>query len=138
MNRYISPVKSRKITSPFGQKRANGIIHNGVDYVSLINDLNIYCTIDGIVRIAANGYNGGAGNYVEVYGKDGFYHRYLHLDKIFVKQNQEVKQGQIIGIMGNTGLSFGIHLHYDVRKFKQLDWTVNGVNNYLNFESLLK
>lgn len=138
--KYISPVKERKITSPFYEKRiinGNVIFHNGVDYISKINDLNIYNTIDGIVTISIYGYNGGAGNYVEIYGKDGYYHRYLHLDKIFVKQNDEIKQNQIIGIMGDTGYSFGIHLHYDIRKFKSLNWYVNNVINYLDFEKLI-
>ena len=48
-------------------------------------------------------------------GVDGFDTKYAHMQNIYVKPGQEVKQGDVIGTMGNSGLSDGPHLHYEVR-----------------------
>jgi hypothetical protein len=55
------------------------------------------------------------GNYVAVMGEDGCTIYYCHLDKRCVKQGDRVKAGDVIGVMGNTGYSFGKHLHFEVR-----------------------
>lgn len=126
--KYIIPVKDHVVTSGFGVNRG-GVIHHGVDFISKSGDLNIYSASNGTVTIAALGYNNGAGNYIEIYDGD-YLLRYLHLDKIFVKSGDKIKQGQIIGIMGNTGYSRGTHLHIDVRKNKEL-------SNFINFLELI-
>ena len=55
-----------------------------------------------------------AGNYVMIYHGNGLYTRYLHLDSLNVSVGQQVTKGQKLGVMGNTGNSFGAHLHFDV------------------------
>ncbi len=125
MKKYKNPVRYPLVTSKYGADRG-GVKHHGTDFVSQVGDLNIYAASSGEVTIAAWGYNGGAGNYVEIWDGEHFV-RYLHLNNIFVKVGQKVKQGDIIGIMGNTGYSFGTHLHLDVRKERPL-------TNFIDFE----
>ena len=67
-------------------------------------------------KIVEKGYEPlGFGNYVVIRHRYGFFTKYAHLDKLYVKEGQTVTQGQVIGRMGNTGLSTGPHLHYEVR-----------------------
>jgi hypothetical protein len=56
------------------------------------------------------------GNYVAVQAKDGAVIYYCHLASRAVKKGEKVKAGQRIGIMGDTGYSFGAHLHFEVRR----------------------
>lgn len=56
------------------------------------------------------------GNYVCIKTESGQYHYYCHMASRAVKKGDTVKAGQRIGVMGNTGYSFGAHLHFEVRK----------------------
>lgn len=53
---------------------------------------------------------------VYILHNDGYQTRYAHLDKILVREGQEVNAGDLVGLMGNTGVGSGVHLHYEVRK----------------------
>src|SRR6478736_3278206 len=85
--------------------------HNGLDFASNF-DSPIYSTGDGVVTYA----NGGTtyGNVVFVNHGYGFETRYAHMSKFIVSVGQRVKRGQVLGYVGNTGHSFGSHLHYEV------------------------
>ena len=85
--------------------------HNGLDFAAPFKS-PIYATGDGIVTYA----NGGTtyGNAVFVNHGYNFETRYAHMSKILVSIGQKVKRGQILGYVGNTGHSFGNHLHYEV------------------------
>jgi len=70
----------------------------------------------------------GFGNYVVIRHKYGFYTKYAHMQRMYVKPGQEVSQGDVIGTMGNTGLSTGPHLHYEVRIGAQVVDPVKYIN----------
>ena len=57
----------------------------------------------------------GFGNYVLIRHKYGFYTKYAHMGRVFVREGDTVTQGQRLGLMDSTGLSTGPHLHYEVR-----------------------
>jgi len=85
--------------------------HNGLDFASDYNT-PIYATGDGVVVHTSGGTT--YGNVVFVNHGYGFETRYAHMTKYIVYAGQKVKRGQILGYVGNTGLSFGPHLHYEV------------------------
>lgn len=62
--------------------------------------------------------NSSYGNCVKIKHKGGYYTLYAHMDSVSVKYGQTVKKGQTIGYMGNTGNSYGSHLHFEVWKGK--------------------
>ena len=120
----LSPFESNKyrLTSPYGQRTLNGAsqFHNGVDLVGV--DSTAVCSVcDGVVissQIITDKSNltWQWGNYVSVQAEDGTMMYYCHLASRAVKKGDTVKKGQRIGIMGNTGYSFGAHLHFEVRR----------------------
>ena len=110
-----SPYKGKfKVTQQF-----KGNIHDGLDLVGL-DSKNIYSTVDGVVERAGweNAFNKkqGFGKYVRI-KKNNSVDRYYfgHLSALKVKKGQSVKKGDLIGIEGNTGYSFGSHCHYCIR-----------------------
>lgn len=76
---------------------------------------------------SGDGGNGGAGNYVSLDHGEGKFSRYLHLhpNSILVKVGDEVKQGQELGKIDNTGRSFGTHLHFEIREGGEFASAVN-------------
>jgi murein DD-endopeptidase MepM/ murein hydrolase activator NlpD len=107
-----------KVTSPFGAKRENEI-HKGIDVVGLESDF-VLCPVDGIVKssyLITDKHNRTWewGNYVKVVDSNGISYFFCHLAVRRVKVGDKVKKGDIIGIQGNTGYSFGKHLHFEVR-----------------------
>ncbi len=88
-------------------------LHKGIDLV-YYRGADIRATADGKVVEAVRG-DGDYGNYITIRHEFGFYTKYAHLDSIKVKEGDLVKQGQYIGDLGNTGLSTGPHLHYEIR-----------------------
>ncbi len=88
-------------------------MHTGVD-LSAPKGTPVYATADGVVSRE----KGGSGYGIVVILNHGYSYQtlYAHLSKKVVKPGQKVKRGQLIGYVGNTGLSFGTHLHYEVIK----------------------
>ena len=105
------------ISSFFGQMENpfTGLyyIHKGIDLSTYRSGDPIVATADGQV-VAVDFDAGGFGNNVVIRHKHGFYTRYGHMHSFRVKVGQRVQQGEIIGYIGNTGLSTGPHLHYEV------------------------
>lgn len=108
------------VTSDFGYRQvAKGSTkHRGLDFRVVEGKTPILATADGVVEYA--GTSGGYGKMVKIkhdFGANApeVYTLYAHLDKINVQSGKPVKQGQQIGVGGNTGTSSGAHLHYEVR-----------------------
>lgn len=97
-------------------------VHNGIDLVGPGYTLAyITAHTDGVVvayRNNCNGFEDGSyGNYVKIKHDDGYYTLYAHMayNTVRVKTGDRVQRGQILGYMGNTGMSYGGHLHWEVR-----------------------
>jgi murein DD-endopeptidase MepM/ murein hydrolase activator NlpD len=105
------PLVKTKITSHFGPRW--GRWHEGMDIDAETGD-PVMTTFDGVVRIV--GVDGrGYGNFVLVRHYNGLETLYGHLSKQKVEPGDMVKAGDTIGLAGNTGRSFGDHLHYENR-----------------------
>ncbi len=76
----------------------------------------IYAADSGVVTMAQGGYNYGYGNVIAIDHGNGFATLYAHLSQINVGVCQSVFAGQLIGLAGNTGNSFGAHLHFEIRQ----------------------
>lgn len=98
--------------------------HAGLDFPADPGDA-VFSTAKG--RVVFAGWKGGYGNCIDIDHGYNYLTRYGHLNKILVKQGQEVVRGDKIGEVGSTGKSTGPHLHYEVR-FK--DEPQNPVNYY--------
>ncbi|MBK6833417.1 MAG: M23 family metallopeptidase [Bacteroidetes bacterium] len=99
------------VTSDFGWRRRRP--HYGTD-IDLETGDTVVAAFDGRVRIAKFN-NGGYGNCVVIRHNNGLETVYAHLSKLLVEPGQEVASGTVIGLGGNTGHSFGSHLHFEVR-----------------------
>jgi murein DD-endopeptidase MepM/ murein hydrolase activator NlpD len=92
-------------------------IHFGLDFVAPAGT-NVYATGDGIVTFAQYSRTG-YGNEIVMDHRFGFGSRYAHLRTMEVKVGEQVKRGQIIGTVGETGRATGPHLHYEVLYHQQ-------------------
>jgi murein DD-endopeptidase MepM/ murein hydrolase activator NlpD len=88
-------------------------LHTGIDISTYRQGDPIVATADGEVTLTAYEPNG-FGNYIVIRHKHGFYTRYAHMLSFRAQAGQQVKQGEVIGYIGNTGRSTGPHLHYEV------------------------
>jgi hypothetical protein len=98
------------ITSGYGWRRKRA--HWGTD-INLETGDTVVAAFEGKVRIAKM--NKGYGNVVIIRHKNGLETVYAHLSKLLVQPDQDVKSGDIIGLGGNTGHSYGSHLHFEMR-----------------------
>jgi murein DD-endopeptidase MepM/ murein hydrolase activator NlpD len=117
-----APVNFRYISSNFKRKRFHPIqkrwkAHNGTDYRANRGTPVVAAGNGKVIQATYNKYNG---NYVFIQHGDGVLTKYLHFSKRAVKKGQRVKQGQVIGYVGTTGMSEAPHLHYE--------FLVNGVH----------
>lgn len=111
LRHFCMPTTSRVITSNFGSRW--GGQHKGLDIKVYIGD-TIRSAFSGKVRIVR--YEGGGyGKYIVIRHNNGLETIYGHLSKQLVKENQEVRAGEVIGLGGNTGRSTGSHLHFETR-----------------------
>ncbi|MDR2359832.1 MAG: peptidoglycan DD-metalloendopeptidase family protein [Oscillospiraceae bacterium] len=112
---FIWPSDSTTITSGFGARasptKGASTYHKGVD-VGAKHGSNIYASDSGKVVIAE--YSSSYGNYVMINHGDGRYTVYAHMSKISCKVGNSVTQGQVIGLVGSTGISTGPHLHFEI------------------------
>jgi LysM repeat protein len=108
---FHMPTPSRVITSNFGARW--GRQHKGLDIKVYIGD-TIRAAFSGKVRIVKNEPRG-YGKYVVIRHYNGLETYYAHMSKQLVREDQEVRAGEPIGLGGNTGRSTGSHLHFETR-----------------------
>lgn len=114
---FAMPTPSRLVTSKYGYRSAFRRVHKGIDVKVYTGD-TIYAAFDGKVRVAKFD-AGGYGYYILLRHNNGLETIYGHLSKQLVGVNDEVKAGEPIGLGGNTGRSFGSHLHFETRLLGQ-------------------
>jgi hypothetical protein len=101
--------------------------HSGIDFSAQMGT-EAYATGDGVVSDVEKGH-WGYGNMVTIDHGYGYKTRYAHLQKAAVRKGQKVKRGQLIGFIGNTGKTTGVHLHYEVLKN---DVQIDPINFFYN------
>lgn len=112
------------VSSPYGMRTLNGVtgMHNGIDLVGLDGDRVLVAPCDGVVRSStmipksSGNLTWEWGNYIRIDTEDGYNVFMCHMAERRVSVGQKVKEGDIVGIQGSTGYSFGEHCHFEVRK----------------------
>ncbi|AMO56324.1 hypothetical protein GZ77_05865 [Endozoicomonas montiporae] len=113
-----SPLRNNApISSGFDLNRIHPITgikrpHLGTDWATPIGT-PVYAVASGVVKHAVKGHPA-AGHYIELKNGGRYVTRYLHLDRLKVASGDTVKKGEVIGYSGNTGLSTGPHLHFEL------------------------
>lgn len=105
---HITMFFGQNIHPIFGQY----YIHRGIDLATHRSGDPIIAAADGLVVTAEYAFD--YGNFVIIRHKHGYYTRYAHMQNFRVQVGQRVQQGEVIGFIGNTGISTGPHLHYEV------------------------
>lgn len=126
---YIKPITGGRFTSGFGRRnrptRGASSYHRGVDWATPVGT-TVRASSSGVVAKA--GWGSGYGYVVYINHPDGKQTRYGHLSRVLVRAGQSVSQGDKIALSGNTGVSTGPHIHFEI--------LVNGVQvnplEYLN------
>ena len=115
-----TPINNAKVTSSFTTRRKHPVLgftraHKGVDFRAATGTP---IPAAGAGRVVKRGYNSGHGNFIRIRHNGSFETLYAHMSKFKsgVNVGTTVKQGQIIGFAGSTGLSTGPHLHYEIIK----------------------
>lgn len=112
-----SPVKKARRSSKFGYRKhpitGRKRMHRGLDF-AVNTGTPVYAPADGVVS-AVRPSNKGSGNYLRLRHAFGFSSSYSHLKKFAVRNGDFVNKGDLIAYSGNSGLSSGPHLHYEVR-----------------------
>ncbi len=136
-----SPTPGIRMSSGFGT-RVHPVTgkrkrHRGLDFAANTGT-PIYAPADGVIEVIRPS-NKGSGNFLKLNHSLGFATTYSHMSKFNVKRGKFVRKGDLIGWSGNTGLSTGPHLHYEIRFLGRalnprsfVEWTPD------NFESLFK
>ncbi|GAL09787.1 membrane protein [Vibrio astriarenae] len=136
-----SPVGKARISSGFGARihpvTREHRMHRGLDF-AVNTGTNIYAPADGVVEVTRRS-NEGSGNFLRVQHAYGFSSSYSHLHEFKVRSGQFVRKGDLIAVSGNSGLSSGPHLHYEVRFVGRALDPLNFVEWGLDdFESIIK
>ena len=124
---YIKPLSGGRLSSTYGRRKSPtkgaSSYHKGVDW-STPTGTTVVASCGGTVAKA--GWGSGYGYVVYINHPDGRQTRYAHLSKVLVSVGQTVEQGQKIALSGNTGISTGPHVHFEM--------LINGVQvNPLNY-----
>ena len=132
-----SPVAYKGLTSYFGYRIHPTLnskeLHRGIDMKAAMNT-EVYATADGIVEWAGFHKKSGFGNLIILEHNYGFKSYFGHLNKIVIESGKFVKKGDLIAYTGNSGMSSGPHLHYEIRFIQRainpLEFVRWSVKNY--------
>ena len=112
---YIKPISGGRLTSNFGRRnrptKGASTYHKGIDWATPVGTA-VMASSAGTVAKA--GWGSGYGYVVYINHADGRQTRYGHLSKVLVSPGQTVSQGQKIALSGNTGVSTGPHIHFEI------------------------
>ena len=136
-----APVKDARISSPFGMRThpvtKKRTMHRGLDF-AVNTGAPIYAPADGVVQVVRKS-DKGSGNFLRISHSFGITSSYSHLKSFTVRTGQFIKKGDVIAYSGNSGLTSGPHLHYEIRFVGRplnprpfVDWNID------NFESIFK
>ncbi len=139
-----SPVEYKGITSKFGYRIHPTLnrreFHRGSDMKAKMKT-PVYATADGIVEYAGRHKKSGFGRLVILQHAFGFRSYFGHLNKIVIKSTRFVKKGDLIAYSGNSGMSSGPHLHYEIRfihnavnPFYFIKWNIENYNDIFEKE----
>ena len=139
-----SPIEYHGITSKFGYRIHPTLgkreFHRGSDMKAKMNT-PVYAPADGIIEYAGNHKKSGFGRLVIIQHAFGFRTYYGHLNKIVIKSTKFVKKGDLIAYTGNSGMSNGPHLHYEIRfihnvvnPFWFIKWSIENYNQIFEKE----
>ncbi len=112
------------ISSKFGKRILKGKVsnHTGIDFAASCGT-NVVAAADGTVIVmvedSRNCSTCGYGNYVILEHKNGYRTVYGHLTSVSVKNGQKLNSGEKVGTVGNTGHSYGCHLHFEIRAYEE-------------------
>jgi len=140
-----SPIEYNGITSKFGYRIHPTLntreFHRGSDMKASI-DTPVYATADGIVEYAGLHNKSGYGRLVIIEHNYAFRTYFGHLNKIVIKSGQFIRKGDLIAYTGNTGMSNGPHLHYEIRfisrainPFWFIKWNIKNYNEIFEKET---
>ncbi len=112
---YIKPISGGRQSSGFGRRnrptKGASSYHKGIDW-AVPTGTAVFASCGG--KVSKAGWGSGYGYVVYIEHEDGRQTRYGHLSKVLVKAGQTVKQGERIALSGNTGVSTGPHLHFEI------------------------
>lgn len=112
---YVKPISGGRLSSTFGRRKAPtrgaSSYHKGIDWATPVGTAVMASSAGTVVKA---GWGSGYGYVVYINHADGRQTRYGHLSKVLVKPGQTVSQGQKIALSGNTGVSTGPHLHFEI------------------------
>ncbi len=112
---YIKPISGGRLSSGFGRRnaptRGASTYHKGIDWATPTGTAVMASSAGTVVKA---GWGSGYGYVVYINHADGRQTRYGHLSKVLVSTGQTVSQGQKIALSGNTGVSTGPHVHFEI------------------------
>jgi len=120
--RWVRPIRTWHITSDFGARW--GASHDGID-LGARTGTPVYAMSKGTV--IGSFYDSSFGNKLEIKYWDGSISWYGHLSKRKAKKGDTVRPGEVVGLVGNTGHSFGSHLHFEMQKTTAKDVPIDPI-----------
>lgn len=113
---FIKPISGGRLTSPFGPRRAPkpgaSTYHGGIDW-GTPTGTTVYASSGGVV--VKSGWVGSYGYVIYINHPNGMQTRYAHCSRLLVREGTYVSQGDVIARTGNTGVSTGPHIHFEMR-----------------------